>query len=50
MAVVVKHTKDTGISTENQKNAVPDHKINTKDVHVDGMCHFYIFLLVRIFL
>ncbi|KAK3150333.1 hypothetical protein QOZ80_3AG0231920 [Eleusine coracana subsp. coracana] len=35
MAVVVKRT-NSGISTENQKNAVPDHKINIKDAHVDG--------------
>lgn len=40
MAVVVKHTKDAGISAENQKNAVPDHKINIKDAHVDGMFYF----------
>ncbi|KAK3148517.1 hypothetical protein QOZ80_3BG0296030 [Eleusine coracana subsp. coracana] len=35
MAVVVKRT-NSGISTENQKNVVPDHKINIKDAHVDG--------------
>ncbi|XP_062216981.1 DUF21 domain-containing protein At2g14520-like [Phragmites australis] len=36
MAVVVKCTKEAGASTEKQKSATPDHKINLKDAHVDG--------------
>jgi metal transporter CNNM len=37
MAVVVKCTKDSGVSTEIQKNATPDYKVNLKDAHADGM-------------
>lgn len=36
MAVVVKCTKDSGVSTEIQKNATPDYKVNLKDAHADG--------------
>ncbi|TVU48547.1 hypothetical protein EJB05_08188 [Eragrostis curvula] len=36
MAVVVKLTKEAGASTENQKNATADYKINLKDAHADG--------------
>ncbi|GJN30148.1 hypothetical protein PR202_gb18430 [Eleusine coracana subsp. coracana] len=41
MAVVVKRT-NSGISTENQKNVVPDHKINIKDAHVDDDFMFFL--------
>jgi metal transporter CNNM len=40
MAVVVKRTKDTGVSIEVQKNGAPDYKINFKVVHADGMLPF----------
>jgi metal transporter CNNM len=35
MAVVVKCSKDSGVSTEIQKNATPDYKVNLKDAHAD---------------
>lgn len=38
MAVVVKRTKEAGSSTEKQKSATADYKINIKDAHADGTC------------
>ncbi|KAL6847527.1 hypothetical protein ACP4OV_022553 [Aristida adscensionis] len=36
MAVVFKRTKESGSSTEKQKGATPDYKINPKDAYADG--------------
>ncbi|KAG8073262.1 hypothetical protein GUJ93_ZPchr0006g44203 [Zizania palustris] len=37
MAVVVRRIKETGASIEKINSATPDHKINHKDTHADGL-------------
>jgi metal transporter CNNM len=45
MAVVVKRTKEAGVSTENQKSTTADYKINPKDAHADGTHLFFLVIL-----
>ena len=45
MTVVVKRTKEAGVSTEKQKSTTADYKINPKDAHADGTCRLIFFLV-----
>ncbi|AQL09865.1 Hemolysin [Zea mays] len=40
MAVVIKRTKEAGVSTEKQKSTTADYKINPKDARADVLFHF----------